>query len=370
MKYYIIAGEASGDLHAANLMRGLYAQDPQCEVRFWGGDAMAAAGGMMVRHYRETAVMGVVEVFSKAGKILDRLAFYKRDILDWKPDAMILVDYPGFNLRVARFAKKHGIKVLWFIAPKVWAHKAWRVKNLRRDVDALYCIFPFELEWFRQRGVEPRYFGNPLVDSVSGASFSPVGDGPSIALLAGSREFELQFLMPRFAALERLLDADPRMAGYRLVVACAPSLDMAAYRKYLPAGSRIELVAGRTHDILRQAEAAVISSGTASLEAALLGTPQVVCYGGNVVSYLISRVTVHVKFISLANLVLDREVFRELIQDQATPEAIKAELERLLFDSACRGQIAADYEELKWRLGAPGAAGRIAKDIYEETARL
>ena len=370
MKYYIIAGEASGDLHAANLMRGLYAQDPQCEVRFWGGAAMLAAGGTQVVDYRETAVMGMVEVLAKAGKILRRMAFCKRDILAWKPDAVILVDYPGFNLRIARFARKHSLKVLWYIAPKVWAHKAWRVKNLRRDVDALYSIFPFELEWFRERGLEPRYFGNPLVDTIAEAQFSPVGTGASIALLAGSRAFELKFLMPRFAALERLLDADPRMAGYRLVVACAPSLDVEAYRKYLPSGSRIELVAGRTYDVLRQADAAVISSGTASLEAALLGTPQLVCYGASAISFSIARMTVHVKYVSLANLVLDRLVFRELLQDQVTPEAIKAELERLLFDSGCRAQLAADYEELKRRLGAPGAAGRIAKDMYEETARL
>lgn len=370
MKYYIIAGEASGDLQASNLMRGLYAQDPQCDVRFWGGDAMAAVGGTLVRNYRETAVMGLVDVFAKAGRILDRMAFCKKDLLAWKPDAVILVDFPSFNLRIARFAKKHGIKVLWYIAPKAWAHKAWRVKNLRRDVDALYSIFPFELDWFRARGVEPRYFGNPLVDSVAEAAFQPVGTGPTIALLAGSREFELKFLMPRFTALERLLDADPQMAGYRLVVACAPSLDPAAYRKYLPEGSRIEPVAGRTYDILRQADAAVICSGTASLETALLGTPQLVCYGGSTFEYLVSKVTVHVKYISLVNLILDRPAVKEMLQDQAAPEAIKAELERLLFDSACRAQMTADYDEMKTRLGAPGAAGRIAKDMYEETARL
>ena len=370
MKYYIIAGEASGDLHASNLMRGLYAQDPQCDVRFWGGDAMAAVGGTMVRHYREAAVMGVSEVFGSLGRILERMSFCKRDVLAWKPDALILVDYPSFNFRIARFAKRHGIKVLWYIAPKAWAHKAWRVKNLKRDVDVLYSIFPFELDWFRARGLAPRYFGNPLNDSIARTEFRPVGEGRLIALLAGSRSFELKFLMPRFVALERLLDADPRMAGYRLVVACAPSLAPEAYRKYLPEGSRIELVAGRTYDILRQAEAAVISSGTASLEAALLGTPQVVCYGGSILSYLVSKMTVHVKYISLANLVLDRLLFKELIQGQATPEALKAELERLLFDSGCRARMAAGYEELKGRLGGPGASDRLAKDIYEETARL
>lgn len=370
MKYYLIAGEASGDLHASNLMRGLMACDPQCDMRFWGGDAMASVGGTMVRHFRDTAVMGFVEVLGKAGKILDRLSFCKRDLLAWKPDAVILVDYPSFNLRIARFAKKHGLRVFWYIAPKAWAHKAWRVKNLRRDVDVLYSIFPFELDWFRERGVEPCYYGNPLVDSIAYSRFTPFGTGPSIALLAGSREFELKFLMPRFTALERLLDADPRMSGYRLIVACAPSLPLESYRKYLPEGSRIELVQGRTYDVLRQADAAVISSGTASLEAALIGTPQLVCYGLNRLSYLVSKVTVRVKFISLANLVLDRLIFPELTQDQASPEAIKAALERLLFDSVCRRQMAADYKELKDKLGAPGASVRIAQDMYERIARI
>ena len=370
MKCYIIAGEASGDLHASNLMRGLLAYDPACTIRFWGGDAMAAVGGTQVRDYRDTAVMGLVGVLGKARQILGRLAFCKRDLLDWNPDAVILVDYPGFNLRVARFAKKKGFKVFWYIAPKVWAHHGWRVKLLKRYVDVLYSIFPFELAWFRSHGIEPRYFGNPLVDSMARNEFKPVGEGKLLALLAGSRPFELKFLMPRFVALERLLDADPRMAGYRLVVACAPSLDQEQYQRYLPEGSRIELLSGRTQDILHQADAAVISSGTASLEAALAGTPQVVCYGADVLSFTLARLTVHLRFISLANLVLDRAIFRELLQEQATPEHIKAELERLLFDEACRSQLAADYQELKTKLGGTGASGRVAKDMIDEIACL
>lgn len=370
MKYYLIAGEASGDLHASNLMRGLFVRDPGCDIRFWGGDAMAAVGGTQVRHYRETAVMGPKEVLGKARKILGRLSFCKRDLLAWKPDAVILVDYPGFNLQMARFAHHHGFKVFWYIAPKVWAHQAWRVKYLRRDVDVLYSIFPFELDWFRARGLEPRYFGNPLVDSIAQTDFHPVGEGKMIALLAGSRSFELKFLMPRFVALERLLDADPRMAGYRLVVACAPSLDLASYRQYLPEGSRIELIPGRTRDILHQADAAVISSGTASLEAALIGTPQVVCYGADAVSFALAKWAVKVPFISLANLALDRPIFRELLQEQASPEHIKTELERLLWDDACRAQLADDYQELKTRLGGTGASDRAAQDIFYETARI
>ena len=370
MKYYIIAGEASGDLHASNLMRGLLAHDPACTIRFWGGDAMAAVGGTKVRDYRDTAVMGFLAVLGKARQILGRLAFCKRDLQAWKPDAVILVDYPEFNLRVARFAKKKGFKVFWYIAPKVWAHRAGRVKRLKRDVDVLYSIFPFELDWFRSHGIEPRYFGNPLVDSMARSECNPVGEGKLLALLAGSRPFELKFLMPRFVALERLLDADPRMAGYRLVVACAPSLDRELYQSYLPEGSRIELLAGRTQDILHQADAAVISSGTASLEAALAGTPQVVCYGADALSYAFAKLTVHVRFISLANLVLDRAIFSELVQEQATPERIKAELERLLFDETCRSQLAADYQELKNKLGGSGASDRVAKDMIDETARL
>lgn len=357
MKYYVIAGEASGDLYASDLVRALQSLDPASEIRFRGSDAA-------------TAVMGGVELLGSARRIGVRLAACKREIRDWRPDVVILVDYPGFNLRVARYAKAQGRKVAWYIAPKVWAHRAGRVRALRRNVDALYCVFPFEPAWFRAHGIEPRYFGNPLVDSIAQTEFKLVGDGKMIALLAGSRAFELKFLMPRFVALERLLDADPRMAGYRLVVACAPSLDLSTYRQYLPENSRIELIQGRTRDILHQADAAVISSGTASLEAALLGTPQVVCYGADSVSFALAKWTVKVPFISLANLTLGRGIFRELLQEQATPEQIKAELERLLFDEACRAQLAADYQELKTKLGGAGASDRTAQDIYHETARV
>lgn len=370
MKYYIIAGEASGDLHAAHLMRALYAQDPACDVRFWGGDAMAAAGGTQVRHYRETAVMGAVEVLKKARPILQRLSFCRRDLLAWRPDVLILVDYPGFNLKIARFAHRHGLHVAWYIVPKVWAHKAWRVKALRRDVDALYSIFPFELPWLREHGLEPRYFGNPLVEQLAAMDFRPVGEGPVVALLAGSRELELEFLLPRFVALEKLMAADPHMAGFRLVLAGAPSLTEAQYRRYLPADSRIELVFGRTRDILHQARAALVCSGTASLEAALLGTPQVVCYGFHPLTFAIARLTVHVKYISLANLVLDRPAVPELIQNDATPQRMFRELERLLRDDACRSRMAADYAELKQVLGGADASAGVAKDMYETFARI
>ena len=357
MKYYIIAGEASGDLHASELMRALRVKDPACDIRFRGSDA-------------DTAVMGAVEVLGQARQIRARFSACRRELLDWRPDVVILVDYPGFNLRMARFAKAHGLRVAWYIAPKVWAHKAWRVKAIRRDVAALYCIFPFEPAWFRAHGVEPRYFGNPLVDSISREQFRPVGEGKSIALLAGSRAMELKFLLPRFRALEQLLDADPRLAGYRLVLAGAPSLPESQYRALLPDSSRIELVFGRTRDILHQAEAAVVCSGTASLEAALIGTPQVVSYGLHPLTWAIAKCVVKVPYASLVNLSLGRAAVPELLQRDASPARMKQALERLLLDSSCRTQMAADYEELKQVLGGAGATARTANDIYETFARI
>ena len=375
MKYYIIAGEASGDLHASELMRGLHAADPSCDIRFWGGDAMAEAGGTQVRHYRDTDVMGIVEILGKAPRILCNLSRCKKDLLAWKPDAVILVDYPGFNLKIARFAKKHGFKVFYYIAPKVWAHKASRVKKLRRDVDVLYCIFPFELEWFRARGIEPRYFGNPLPARIVATTYRPLEEAGSaqphrIALLPGSRKAELRFLMPRFVALEKLLATDPLLADYRLTVAAAPSLRLDDYKKYLPADTKIELVFGRTYDILAASEAAVISSGTASLEAALIGTPQVVCYGFNRLTWLIARLTVKVPYVSLANLTLDRAIFPELLQTAASPEAIATELKKQLTDETLRQRMQADYAQLRTVLGGTDASVRTAKDMYETLARL
>ena len=369
MKYYLIAGEASGDLHASNLMRGLQACDPACEIRFWGGDAMAAVGGTQVRSYRDTAMMGYTDVLRKARKVLGGLAFCKKDILDWHPDAVVLVDYPGFNLKVAHFAHRQGFKVFWYIAPKVWAHFAGRVKKLRRDVDVLYSIFPFELEWFRERGIEPRYFGNPLLDRIAQVPLQPM-DGPRIALLPGSRKMELKFLMPRLVELERLLSADTRFASYRLTLAGAPSLDKADYQQYLPPDSKIEVVFGRTYEILAASEAAVISSGTASLEAALLGTPQVVCYGSDPFSWFIARLTVRVPHVSLANLTLGRRIFPELLQEFATPAAIFRELERILLDGQTAARMRTDYEELRKVLGSEGASGRIAQDMYHEITRV
>ncbi len=370
MRYYIIAGEASGDLHASNLMRGLCACDPACDIRFWGGDAMSAVGGTPVRHCRDLAVMGGIAVAARARTLCDNLALCKKDLAAWGPDAVILVDYPGFNLKIARYAKKQGMKVFYYIAPKVWAHHARRVENLRRDVDVLYSILPFEPEWFGERGVEARYFGNPLVDSLAEIPVRPLEGGPRIALLPGSRQAELKFLMPRYAALERLLAADERFAGYRLTLAAAPTMRPEDFRKYLPSNSKMEIVVDRTRDVLASSRAAVVCSGTASLEAALLGTPQVVCYGFDALSWQVARRVVKVPYVSLPNLVLGRLLVPERLQEAASPEGLFRELERLLTDDSVRTAMTAGYEELKTAFGGPGASRRIANDIYEQVARI
>lgn len=369
MKYYIIAGEASGDLHGSNLMRGLFSEDSSCDVRFWGGDRMASVGGTMVRHYRETAVMGAVEVLMKAGRILDNLSFCKKDILEYAPDAVILIDYPGFNMKIARFAKNRGLKVFYYIPPKVWARGEHRIKALKKYVDKVFVIFPFETDYFRAKNVDFEYVGNPLIDcirqSLADCGTAPVRSG-MVALLPGSRQAELKFLMPRFVELERIMRRDETLSGYRLVIAGAPSMEEADFRTYLPDDSSMEVIFGKTYEILSEADAAVVSSGTASLEAALIGTPQVVCYGFNKITYLLARLLVHnIKYISLANLILDKLIFKELIQDQASPAIIYEELKRLLTDNGCRDNMATDYATLRDVLGGGGASRRVAAAVID-----
>ena len=449
MRYYIIAGEASGDMHGAALIEGLISCDPQAEIRFRGGPLMerAAQGARCwekASDYRDKAVMGIVEVASKLCSIVHDIGACKRDIEGWNPDLLILIDYPGFNLRMARFARRKGIRVCYYIAPKVWAHGEGRLRRLRRDIDMLYVIFPFEVEYFARHGIAARYFGNPLSDMIppaeTAAETPPVsrppaasaeggteitapaypateadveertiaqsgqithpealpeteapregitiaqgeriphtealpeteapGESRMIALLPGSRKGELDYLMPRFAALEALMKIDEATSpwhGWRLVIPAAPNISEAALRSYLPAGSRIEIRTGETYRVLREAHSALVSSGTASLETALIGTPQAVCYGLNPITYLIGRLIIKVPYISLANLILGKEVFRELIQKGASPEKMEAELRRITFDPGCRTAMEADYAKLRAMLSAEGGvARRIAHDI-------
>lgn len=369
MKYYIIAGEASGDLHGSNLIKGLKQADPDASFRVWGGDLMEMEAGSLVRHYRDTALIGFLEVVTHLNKILSNLALCKKDIADFNPDVVILIDYPGFNFKIASFAKKRGFKVFYYISPKVWAWKESRIKNIKRDVDLLFIIFPFEIEYFRKRGIKAIYNGNPLMDSISSHPFNEITreeflnrynlpDKPYIALLAGSRKGEIEYMMPR------LIEVEKRLPQYRFILAAAPSMEISFYEKYLE-GSSISVIKGDTYSILKHAHSAVVNSGTASLEAAIIGTPQVVCYGGSEISYQIAKRLVKVKYISLANLILDKQAFKELIQHDCTPSRIVEELHKT-FSGRRREKMLSDYVKLRERLGGEGASYKVAKSMVEE----
>ena len=497
MKYYIIAGEASGDLHGSNLVKGLLEKDPSAQIRAWGGELMRQAGAEVVKDYRENSIMGFVEVVANIGKILGNMKECCKDILAFNPDVVILIDYPGFNMKIAKFAKKHGFKVFYYIAPKVWAWKERRVHKIKRYVDKLFIIFPFEVEYFRKWGIETVYRGNPLLDSVcnfshagesraafeartspkrqiicttaaasteatapaaaAATSAAPAAAGataaaatatgataatspttasspttepattaaepttaaaepttaaamPIIAALAGSRKMETSFLLPR------IVRTALAMPQYRFIIAAAPSMEPEYLKKIIqkelaaavaptgssqagsnkkqscishtqscishtqaggcntPAGKcntqagrcNIEIVYGETYAVLQQSVAAIISSGTASLEAALLKTPQVVCYGGNPISFYIAKAVVKLKYISLANLILDKLIFKEILQNDCTPANISAELEALINQKTYRDAMLADYDKVHQLLGGGGASGRIAEAMIEE----
>ena len=376
MKYYIIAGEASGDLHGSNLMKGLYAKDPDARIRFWGGGLMDAvhkeheSGEGLVKDYREGAVLGFVEILLSARSLMKKIRFCEEDISAWKPDAVILIDYPGFNLRIAEFAHKAGFKVYYYIVPKVWASREGRIRKLKEYVDKLLIVFPFEIPYFEGKGVPVTYVGNPLIDAIeespamkeSRASFlerTGLPDAPWITLLAGSRGHEIKAMMPVFMELaDKWHAAHPQT---HFVVAGAPSSSASDY----DTGGRdfVHLVFGETYGALRHAQAAVINSGTASLEAALIGTPQVVGYRMAYLTYVMLKGMIKVKFISLANLILDRSAFRELLQDYFTADNLYAELERILTDSSYKGRMLSDYAEIRRLLGGPGASLRAAEEI-------
>ena len=505
MKYYIIAGEASGDLHGSNLVKGLLEKDPSAQIRAWGGELMRQAGAEVVKDYRENSIMGFVEVVANIGKILGNMKECCKDILAFNPDVVILIDYPGFNMKIAKFAKKHGFKVFYYIAPKVWAWKERRVHKIKRYVDKLFIIFPFEVEYFRKWGIETVYRGNPLLDSVcnfshagesraafeartspkrqiicttaaasteatASAAAAPAAAGataagataaagasatgataatspttasspttepattaaepttaaaepttaaamPIIAALAGSRKMETSFLLPR------IVRTALAMPQYRFIIAAAPSMEPEYLKKIIqkelaaavaPTGSsqagsnkkqscisntqagishtqagscntqagscntqagrcntqagrcNIEIMYGETYAVLQQSVAAIISSGTASLEAALLKTPQVVCYGGNPISFYIAKAVVKLKYISLANLILDKLIFKEILQNDCTPANISAELEALINQKTYRDAMLADYDKVHQLLGGGGASGRIAEAMIEE----
>lgn len=386
MKYYIIAGEASGDLHGSNLMKGIYAEDPQAEIRFWGGDLMLnvynagdGTGTGLVRHYKEGAVMGFVEVLAKAGKLLKNVKFCKEDILAWKPDVVILIDYPGFNFKIAEFAHKAGFKVFYYIAPKVWASRESRIKKLKAYVDKLFIVFPFEKAYFDAKGVEYIYKGNPLVDAVDGSpamletrqdflSCAGLEDKPIIAMLAGSRKGEISTMMPVLTEFAGKMHSLAKYSGYQFLIAGAPSRTMKDYEPWLNDENRkyIKVLFGETQSIIRHAEAGVINSGTASLETALFGTPQVVGYITNPLTYRIAKKIVKIKYISLGNLIIDRLAFKEFIQDECNSDALVAEIRELIENQERKTKMLADYADIRNALGGTGASSAVAKAMIKE----
>ena len=415
MKYYIIAGEASGDLHGSNLMKGIYAEDPQADIRFWGGDCMLSVwevfqnnpshscgagpspcgqggstvlknlpdltpkGTGLVRHYKEGAVMGFVEVLAKAGKLLENVKFCKKDIMDWKPDVVILIDYPGFNFKIAEFAHKAGFKVFYYIAPKVWASREGRIRKLKKYVDKLFIVFPFEIPYFDSKGINYIYKGNPLVDAVDNSKAmleiredfifrNGLDNRPHIAMLAGSRKGEISTMMPVLTEFATKMHALPEYKDYQFLIAGAPSRTMEDYAPWLNDGNKeyIKVLFGETQSIIRHAEAAVVNSGTASLETVLFNTPQVVGYITNPITYWLAKKIVMIRFISLGNLIIDRLAFKEFIQDDCNPDSLVTEVRELMENKERRDAMLSDYADIRNALGGSGASAAVAKAMIVE----
>ncbi|MDO3629088.1 lipid-A-disaccharide synthase [Mucilaginibacter sp. BT774] len=360
MKYYLVAGEASGDLHGANLMKALKEKDPDAEFRFFGGDLMLAEGGTLVKHYSEMAYMGFIEVVANLRTIFKNLKACKEDIAVWQPDVLVLIDFPGFNLKVAEFAKANNILVYYYISPKVWAWNQKRVLRIKRIVDHLFCILPFEVDFYKDWGMEVDYVGNPLLDAVSAFKPNPdfrqhnqITDKKVIALLPGSRKQEISRLLPDMIAVAE------KWPDYQFIIAGAPSFNQAYYDQYLQ-GSQIKLVFNSTYDLLNIAHAAIVASGTATLETALFNVPQVVVYKSSTISITIGRMVIRVKYISLVNLIMDSLVVKELIQQDCNPEKINEEISLILNDKIYRDNMLGNYSKLHQKMGKPGASEKTA----------
>ncbi len=369
MKYYLIAGEASGDLHGANLMKALKKEDPHAEFRFWGGDLMKAEGGTEVKHYRELAFMGFLEVALNLATILKNIKFCKSDIEAFDPDALIFIDYPGFNLRIAKWAHQKNYATHYYISPQIWAWKEGRIKNIKRDVDQMYVILPFEKDFYQEKHGFPVHFvGHPLIDAIyNRVQVDPdafkkengLDSRPIIALLPGSRKQEIRKM------LEVMVSVAPDFTDYQFVIAGAPSQELSFYQSFL-IGKNVHLVENKTYDLLSVSVAALVTSGTATLEAALFKVPQVVCYKGGRLSYEIAKRVIKLDYISLVNLILNKTVVTELIQTDFNKKRLKKELSNIL-ETSKRDKMFLDYYELEKALGGRGASAKTAKLIYEST---
>lgn len=365
MRYYIIAGEASGDLHGSNLIKEIRKLDTGATIRCWGGDRMQQAGGELVKHYRDLAFMGFIEVVKNLGTILRNLKFCKEDILRFKPDTLILIDYPGFNLRIAEWARAQGLKIIYYISPQVWAWKENRVKKMKLCIDKMLVILPFEKDYFKNKwNWEVEYVGHPLVEVVDSfgleVSGLELGEKPVIALLPGSRKQEILKKLPV------MLEVSKYFPDHQFVVAKAPGQEDAFYRSLLEPYPRVRSVSDQTYALLKKSSAAMVTSGTATLETALFGVPEVVCYKGSNISYQIARRLIKVKYISLVNLIMDKLVVKELIQDELTVENCKKELNELLNNEERKLELKADYTALKYLLSQGGhASAKAAKSIVD-----
>lgn len=360
MRYYVIAGEASGDLHGGNLIREIHKQDTDADIRCWGGDKMQAAGATLVKHYRDLAFMGFVEVLKHLRTIFRNIDFCKKDILQYKPDVLVLIDYPGFNMRIAEWAKQQGIKIAYYISPQVWAWKEGRVKKIKRDVDKMMVILPFEVDFYKKWQYDVTYVGHPLVEVVRAEKESvPVkqlSDKPVIALLPGSRKQEISIKLPVMLTMVQ------HFPQYQFVVAGAPSQPDALYHELI-GNENVMLVRNETYNLLKQSSAALVTSGTATLETALFGVPQVVCYKGNPISYWLATKLIKVKYISLVNLIMDRPVVTELIQHELNEQRLKEELNLLLTESDKKQELLKDYNTLWHKLGDSPASENTAAAI-------
>jgi lipid-A-disaccharide synthase len=367
MKYYIIAGEASGDLHGSNLMKSIYKEDTTADIRFWGGDLMQTVGGSLVTHYKERAIMGFVEVILNLSKALGFIKSCKKDISKFNPDVIIFIDNSGFNLRIAKWAKKQGFKTNYYISPQVWASRAGRVKDIKRDVDKLFVILPFEKEFYKKYDYEVTFVGHPLIDAIADRKQIDdtffrkkynLSDKPIIALLPGSRKQEITKML---SVMLSLIDD---FKDYEFVIAGAPSQDFSFYKQII-GDRKIGFINNKTYDLLSVSYAALVGSGTATLETALFKVPQVVCYKGSSISYQIAKRIITLKYISLVNLILDKEVVKELIQNHFTKNNLKQELIKILTPTH-REKLFSAYFELETILGGKGASAKVAKQIVDD----
>jgi lipid-A-disaccharide synthase len=372
MKYYIIAGEASGDLHGSNLMKSLYREDPNAEIRFWGGDLMQSVGGTLVKHYRDLSFMGFLEVALNLKTILNNIKICKKDIIEFQPDVLVFIDYPGFNMRIAKWAKKLGMKTHYYISPQIWAWKENRIKDIKRDIDKMYVILPFEKDFYENKHhYEVEFVGHPLIDAIQNRTptndiefrkENNLSDKPIIAILPGSRKQEITKM------LSVMLSVAADFPDYQFVIAGAPSQEYSFYSTFL-ISNNCHFISNKTYDLLSVSYAALVTSGTATLETALFKVPEVVCYKGSWLSYQIAKRIVTLKYISLVNLIMDKEVVTELIQEKCNTNSIKIELQKLL-DSKYRNKVLENYNALELKLGGNGASQKTAKLIVNNLQKI